>query len=127
MQAEAGLMTLTGEPDGPPPRFGSSMIDFMTGMTGVVGPARLPAARAARPARAATSTPALFDVALHQLSYPGTWYINGGDDALAAGAQRAPVDRAGADRAHHGRLDLRHVHEGEVLGGAGARRSAARS
>ena len=37
MQAEAGLMSLTGEPDGPPVRFGSSMIDFMAGMTGTVG------------------------------------------------------------------------------------------
>ena len=27
MQAEAGLMRLTGEPDGPPARFGLSMID----------------------------------------------------------------------------------------------------
>ena len=31
MQAEAGLMSLTGEPDAPPTRFGLSMVDFMTG------------------------------------------------------------------------------------------------
>src|SRR3990172_939637 len=37
MQAEAGLMSLTGEPDGPPQRFGSSVVDFLTGMTGMVG------------------------------------------------------------------------------------------
>ena len=32
MQAEAGLMSLTGEPGGPPSRIGVSMIDYMTGM-----------------------------------------------------------------------------------------------
>ena len=37
MQAEAGLMSLTGEPEHPPTRFGASMIDFMTGITGMVG------------------------------------------------------------------------------------------
>src|SRR5581483_1979362 len=34
MQAEAGLMSLTGEPEGAPSRFGTSIIDCMTGMTG---------------------------------------------------------------------------------------------
>ena len=27
MQAESGLMSLTGEPDGPPSRFGASTVD----------------------------------------------------------------------------------------------------
>src|SRR3546814_19202935 len=36
MQAEAGLMSMTGDPEGPPSRMGLSMIDFMTGMTGIV-------------------------------------------------------------------------------------------
>ena len=33
MQAEAGFLSLTGEPNNPPARFGLSMVDFMTGMT----------------------------------------------------------------------------------------------
>ena len=33
MQAEAGYLSLTGEPDGPPARFGLSIIDLMTGTT----------------------------------------------------------------------------------------------
>ena len=37
MQAEAGLMSITGDPDGDPARFGPSIIDFMTGMTLAVG------------------------------------------------------------------------------------------
>jgi crotonobetainyl-CoA:carnitine CoA-transferase CaiB-like acyl-CoA transferase len=77
MQAEAGLMTLTGEPDGPPQRFGSSMIDFMTGMTGAIGLLSC-IIRARQTGQGCDVDTCLFDVAMHQLSYPGTWYINGG-------------------------------------------------
>jgi crotonobetainyl-CoA:carnitine CoA-transferase CaiB-like acyl-CoA transferase len=77
MQAEAGLMTLTGEPDGPPQRFGSSMIDFMTGMTGVIGLLSC-IMRARQTGKGCDVDTCLFDVAMHQLSYPGTWYMNGG-------------------------------------------------
>ena len=77
MQAEAGLMSMTGEPDGPPARFGLSMIDFMTGMTGIVG--LLGAVMRARATgQGCDVDTCLFDVALHQLSYPATWYLNGG-------------------------------------------------
>ncbi|MGX7706659.1 CaiB/BaiF CoA transferase family protein [Methylobacterium sp. Gmos1] len=80
MQAEAGLMSLTGEPDGPPARMGVSMIDFMTGMTGVTG---LLAAviRARATGRGCDVDTCLFDVALHQLTYPGTWHLNEGEVA----------------------------------------------
>src|SRR5712692_11127645 len=38
MQAESGLMHLTGEPDGPPARLGApSIIDQTTGLTAAVG------------------------------------------------------------------------------------------
>jgi crotonobetainyl-CoA:carnitine CoA-transferase CaiB-like acyl-CoA transferase len=78
MQAEAGLMTLTGEPDGPPQRFGASMIDFLTGMTGIAG--LLSCLMRAQNTGTGTDVDiSLFDVAVHQLSYPGTWYINGGE------------------------------------------------
>jgi crotonobetainyl-CoA:carnitine CoA-transferase CaiB-like acyl-CoA transferase len=78
MQAEAGLMTLTGEPDGPPQRFGSSVVDFLTGMTGMVGLLGC-IMRARKTGRGCDVDVCLFDVAVHLLSYPGTWYINGGD------------------------------------------------
>jgi crotonobetainyl-CoA:carnitine CoA-transferase CaiB-like acyl-CoA transferase len=77
MQAEAGLMTLTGEPDGPPQRFGASLIDFLTGMSGIVGLLSC-IMRARRTGTGCDVDISLFDVAMHQLSYPGTWYINGG-------------------------------------------------
>ena len=70
MQAEAGLMSITGEPDGPPVRFGSSMIDFMTGMTGTVGLLSC-LLEAKRTGKGCDVDVSLFDVALHQLSYPG--------------------------------------------------------
>ncbi len=37
MQAEAGFCALTGEPNGPPERFGLSMVDFMTGTIMTIG------------------------------------------------------------------------------------------
>jgi crotonobetainyl-CoA:carnitine CoA-transferase CaiB-like acyl-CoA transferase len=78
MQAETGIMSVTGEPDGPPTRLGLSMIDFMTGITGVVG--LLSAILNARTTGIGSDVDTcLFDVALHQLSYPATWYLNEGD------------------------------------------------
>jgi crotonobetainyl-CoA:carnitine CoA-transferase CaiB-like acyl-CoA transferase len=78
MQAEAGLMDLTGEPEGAPSRFGTSIIDCMSGMTGA---AALLACvwRAQRTGKGCDVDASLFDVALHQLTYMGTWYLNGGD------------------------------------------------
>lgn len=77
MQAEAGFMALTGEPDAPPARFGLSMVDFMTGTTMSMG---LLAAiiGAMRTGQGTDVDVSLFDVALHQLSYPATWYLNEG-------------------------------------------------
>ena len=78
MQAEAGLMDLTGEPEGAPSRFGTSIIDCMSGMTGA---AALLACvlRARRTGKGCDVDASLFDVALHQLTYMGTWYLNGGE------------------------------------------------
>jgi hypothetical protein len=57
MQSEAGLMELTGDPDGPPTRVGVSLIDSMSGLTGTVGLLAC-LLRAKTTAWAATSTPA---------------------------------------------------------------------
>jgi crotonobetainyl-CoA:carnitine CoA-transferase CaiB-like acyl-CoA transferase len=77
MQAEAGLMSLTGEPGGAQCRFGTSIIDCMTGMTGA---AALLACllRAKRTGKGCDVDASLFDVALHQLTYMGAWYLNEG-------------------------------------------------
>jgi crotonobetainyl-CoA:carnitine CoA-transferase CaiB-like acyl-CoA transferase len=78
MQAESGLMDLTGEPSGPPSRLGApSIIDHMTGITGVVGLlAALLGARAS--GQGCDVDTCLFDVALHQLGYSAIWSLNEG-------------------------------------------------
>lgn len=78
MQAEAGLMDLTGEPEAAPSRFGTSVIDFSTGLAGA---AALLACilRAQRTGKGCDVDASLFDTALHQLNYMGTWYLNGGE------------------------------------------------
>jgi crotonobetainyl-CoA:carnitine CoA-transferase CaiB-like acyl-CoA transferase len=77
MQAEAGHMTLTGEPDGPPTRYGLSIVDLMTGL--VAAFALLAGVIRARDSGVGMDMDtSLFDVAMHNLNYPGTWYLNGG-------------------------------------------------
>lgn len=78
MQAEAGLMELTGDPEGPPTRVGVSLIDSMSGLTGIVGLLAC-LLRARTTGRGCDVETCLYDVALHQLTYPGTWYLNEGD------------------------------------------------
>ena len=75
MQAETGLMSLTGEPDGPPCKFGVSIVDLVTGLTAAFALlAALTGARATGVGRDIDVS--LFDVALHNLNYPATWYLN---------------------------------------------------
>ncbi len=75
MQAEAGYLHLTGEPGTPPARMGLSIIDFMTGITTALA---LVSALwgVQRSGQGRDLDVSLFDVALHQLSYPGTWFLN---------------------------------------------------
>ncbi len=77
MQAEAGYLTLTGEPGTPPAKFGLSMIDLAAGLTCALG--LLAAVMKARASgRGCDLDTSLYDVALHHLNYPATWYLNAG-------------------------------------------------
>jgi crotonobetainyl-CoA:carnitine CoA-transferase CaiB-like acyl-CoA transferase len=78
MQAEAGFCALTGEPDGPPQRFGLSMVDFMSGTTMAIGllAALLDAQRSGKGRDVDVD---LLSAAVHQMSYPALWYMNEGD------------------------------------------------
>jgi crotonobetainyl-CoA:carnitine CoA-transferase CaiB-like acyl-CoA transferase len=77
MQAEAGYLCVTGEPDGPPARMGLSIIDLMTGTTAAMG--LLAGVLGARSSGAGRDIDvSLFDVALHNLCYVATWYLNAG-------------------------------------------------
>lgn len=77
MQSEAGYFSVTGEPDGPPARFGLSIVDLMTGMTAAFAlTAGILSARTTGVGRDIDVS--LFDVALQNLCYLATWYLNEG-------------------------------------------------
>lgn len=77
MQAEAGWVSVTGEPDGPPARAGLSLVDFVTGVTCALGlVAGVLGARAS--GRGCDVDASLFDTALHNTNYLSTWYLNAG-------------------------------------------------
>ena len=75
MQAMAGYMAMTGEPDGPPGKCGVSIIDFATGYAAAMG---LSAALfdARRSGRGRHVDVSLLDTAVSMLSYFATWHLN---------------------------------------------------
>ena len=77
MQAEAGYLSMTGEPDSVPTRFGLSVVDFMGGLTAAL--ALVSGVMRARVTGQGMDldTP-LYDVAMNNLSYPATWHLNEG-------------------------------------------------
>jgi succinate---hydroxymethylglutarate CoA-transferase len=77
MQAETGYLFMSGEPGGPPARMGLSIIDHLAGFTtslAVVSSVM----KARETGEGRDIDVALFDVAAHQLSYVGAWYLNDG-------------------------------------------------
>ncbi|HEY1797603.1 MAG TPA: CoA transferase [Stellaceae bacterium] len=77
MQAEAGYLAVTGEPDGPPARMGLSLVDLMTGVYAAF--ALVSGVLAARTSGAGRDLDvSLFDTALQNLAYLATWYLNVG-------------------------------------------------
>lgn len=76
-QGMAGWMDLTGDPDGPPTKSGLSVVDFSGGLVAAIAIlAGLHAAR--RDGIGSDCDVSLFDSALSMLTYPATWYLNGG-------------------------------------------------
>ena len=77
MQAEAGHLHLTGSPDGPPERYGISVVDYMTGLTAafalVTGVLEARARGVGR-----DYDVSLLDVARYNLGYQAAWYLNEG-------------------------------------------------
>ena len=77
MQAEAGYLSLTGEPDGPPSRMGLSIVDLMTGLFAAF--ALVSGVLAARQSGEGRDLDvSLFDTAVQNLGYLATWYLNSG-------------------------------------------------
>ncbi len=77
MQAEAGYLSVTGEPDGPPARFGLSVVDMMTGLMAAFGLASAVIGAQATGKGMDVDT-SLFDTGLHNLGYLATWYLQTG-------------------------------------------------
>lgn len=77
MQAEAGWMSVTGEPGSIPAKVGVSVVDLMGGLYGALGLlAAVLAARATGVGRDIDTN--LLDIALTSLCYQGVWYLNEG-------------------------------------------------
>ncbi len=72
MQGLAGWMSLTGEPDGPPTKSGLSLVDLSGGYASAI--ALLAGLwRARRDGVGCDCDVSLFETALHELMYVGTW------------------------------------------------------
>jgi crotonobetainyl-CoA:carnitine CoA-transferase CaiB-like acyl-CoA transferase len=76
VQAMAGWMSLTGDPDGPPTKSGLSLVDLSGGYVSALA---LMAGlhRARRDGVGCDADISLFETALHQLMYVGTWTATG--------------------------------------------------
>ena len=77
MQAEAGYLGLSGEPDGPPARMGLSIVDYSTGTTCALA-LLAGILEARRTGKGRDLDVSLYDVAMHMLNYPAAWYLNEG-------------------------------------------------
>jgi crotonobetainyl-CoA:carnitine CoA-transferase CaiB-like acyl-CoA transferase len=79
IQGECGFMAMTGEPDGPPTRFGLSMVDYMTAMMMAFSiAATVHGVKSGVVPHGCDVDVSLMDAALYQLTYPGIWYLNEG-------------------------------------------------
>jgi crotonobetainyl-CoA:carnitine CoA-transferase CaiB-like acyl-CoA transferase len=77
LQGLAGWQSVTGDPDGPPTKSGLSLVDFCGGYVAAL--AILAGVwRARRDGRGADVDLSLFEVALSQLTYLGTWVASRG-------------------------------------------------
>ena len=84
MQAEAGWMHLTGEPDGPPLKVGASLADVFTGMMAAQGITSALYGRQ-RTGRGRKVDVALFDSVLATLCYQAQGYLMTGDEPQRIG------------------------------------------
>ncbi len=77
LQAMAGHMSLTGEPGGPPTKYGISIIDFSAGMMAAIG-MMIGIYHAKVHGVGCDVDVSLFDTAISELNYLAAWYLNEG-------------------------------------------------
>lgn len=77
MQSEAGFLSVTGEPDGPPTRMGLSIVDQAAGVQAAL--ALVSGVYAAKQTGTGCDLDvSLFSTAISHLTYLATWYLNTG-------------------------------------------------
>jgi crotonobetainyl-CoA:carnitine CoA-transferase CaiB-like acyl-CoA transferase len=77
LQALAGWMDLTGDPEGPPTKSGLSMVDYSGGFVAAISLlAGIHAAR--RDGVGMDCDVSLYDTAMGLLTYPAAWHLNAG-------------------------------------------------
>ena len=77
IQASAGYMSITGEPEGPPTKCAISVVDFAAGLSATVG--MLAAILASQKTGMGCNVDAnLMDTAISMLNYHAIWYLNQG-------------------------------------------------
>ena len=114
MQAEAGYLSLTGEPNGPPSRMGLSIVDMMTGLFAAF--ALLSGIVAARETGMGRDIDVnLFDCALQNLSYLATWYLNENYEQRREPRSSHPSLTPESALSDTRRLYLYYVQQGKVL------------
>ena len=114
MQAEAGYLAVTGEPDGPPSRMGLSIVDLMTGLNAAFAlVSGVLSARATGKGRDIDVN--LFDTALQNLCYLAVWYLNAGVNQGREPRSSHPSLTPSQLYRTARRLHLHHVQQGEVL------------
>jgi crotonobetainyl-CoA:carnitine CoA-transferase CaiB-like acyl-CoA transferase len=77
LQAYAGFMSVSGEPDGPPIKCGVSIVDFAGGMLSALA-LMIGLHRARATGRGCDVDVSLFDTALSMLNYLGAWTLDRG-------------------------------------------------
>jgi crotonobetainyl-CoA:carnitine CoA-transferase CaiB-like acyl-CoA transferase len=77
IQALAGWMDLTGDPDGPPTKSGLSLVDLSAGYASSIA-VLAGVWRARRDGEGCDCDVSLFETALHELMYVGTWAASRG-------------------------------------------------
>jgi crotonobetainyl-CoA:carnitine CoA-transferase CaiB-like acyl-CoA transferase len=90
LQGLAGWMSLTGDPDGPPTKTGSSLVDYAGGLVAALALVTgLHAAR--RDGVGMDCDISLFDTAIGLIGYPATWHLTAGFEPVPEARSAHPT------------------------------------
>ncbi|EZH64740.1 CoA-transferase [Bacillaceae bacterium JMAK1] len=90
LQAMNGHMSLTGEPGGPPTKYGISIVDFSTGMMAALG-LMIGLYKAKVDGKGEDIDVSLFDTSLSVLNYLAIWHLNKGYEPLRTTSSAHPT------------------------------------